>query len=88
MVCKISLEQKLSIRTAHHIFVKNRQPEVTKIHTLFCPPRGAKKKVSADGLIPVCRGVYIDYFKINPPLSAVLCFLNIIPSLKSGSTKW
>ena len=32
---------------------------------MVCLPRGAKKKVSANGLIPVCRGVYIHYFKIN-----------------------
>ena len=30
-------------------------------------PRGAKKKVSANGLITVCRAVYIHYFKMNAP---------------------
>ena len=29
-------------------------------------PQGEPKKVSAHVLIPVCRGVYIHYFKINP----------------------
>ena len=32
------------------------------MHTMVCLPRGAKKKkVSANGLIPVCRGVYIHF---------------------------
>ena len=61
----LNFEQSLSIRTAH---LESRQPKVTKIHIMFCPPRGAKKKrVSVYGLIPVYRGVYIHYFKINPP---------------------
>ena len=30
-------------------------------------PEGSQEKVSAYGLIPVCRGVYIHHFKINPP---------------------
>ena len=30
-------------------------------------PKGSQKTLSAYGLIPVCRGVYIHYFKINPP---------------------
>ena len=33
---------------------------------MFCPPRGAKKKVSANELILVCRSLYILYIKINP----------------------
>ena len=32
------------------------------------------------------RAVYIHYFKINPPLSAVLSFLEFISTLRSGST--
>ena len=67
----LNFEQKLPIRTAHHIFLESRQPEVTKIHIMFCPPIGAKKKVSAYGLIPVCRGVCIHYFKINPLVSSL-----------------
>ena len=39
----LNFEQKLPIWTAHHIFLESRQPEVTKIHIMFCPPRGAKK---------------------------------------------
>ena len=33
---------------------------------MFCPQRGAKKKVSANELILVCRSLYILYIKINP----------------------
>ena len=40
---------------------------------MFCPSRGAKEKVSANGLIPVWRGVYIHYFKINPPHFLLSC---------------
>ena len=40
---------------------------------MFCPSRGAKEKVSANGLIPVWRGVYIHYFKINPPHFLLPC---------------
>ena len=40
----LNFEQKLSIWTAHHIFLESRQPEVTKFHILFCPSRGAKKR--------------------------------------------
>ena len=29
-------------------------------------PKGSQKKISAHVLIPVCRGVYIHYFEINP----------------------
>ena len=54
----------------------------------FCPPRGAKKKVSAHGLILVCRSVYIHYFKINPPFSVPFSFLKIISTFRSGLTKW
>ena len=37
-------EQKLPIRTVHHIFLESRHPEVTKNWYYLCPPRGAKKK--------------------------------------------
>ena len=40
---------------------------------MFCPSRGAKEKVSANGQIPVWRGVYIHYFKINPPHFLLPC---------------
>ena len=39
-------------------------------HVLF--PKESLKMVSAHGLIPVCRGVYILYFKINPPIFSPL----------------
>ena len=42
-------EQKLPIRTVHHIFLGSRHPEVTKNWYYLCPPRGAKKKISAHG---------------------------------------
>ena len=44
-------------------------------------PKWCQKNVSANGLIPVCRGTYIPYFKINPPLYAVLSFLKIISTV-------
>ena len=40
---------------------------------MFCHPRGAKKKVSAHGLILVCRCVYPHYFNINPLPSPIFC---------------
>ena len=57
----------IEIRTAHHIFLESRHPEVTKKPYYVLSPKWEPKKVSAKGLIPVCRGVYIHYFKINPP---------------------
>ena len=57
----------IEIRTAHHIFLESRHPEVTKNPYYVLSPKGSQKKVSAYGLIPVYRGVYIHYFKINPP---------------------
>ena len=62
----LNFEQKLPIRTAHHIFLERRQHEFTKIHVMVCP-HGEPKKVSDYGLLPVCGGVYIHYFKINSP---------------------
>ena len=38
--------QKLPIRTAHYTFLESRQAEVTKIHIMFCPPRGPRKGIS------------------------------------------
>ena len=63
----LNFEQKLLIQTAHHIFLENRHPEVTKNPNYVLSPKGSKKKVSANGLITVCRAVYILYFKINTP---------------------
>ena len=40
----LNFEQKLPIRAPHHIFLESRQSEATKIHNMFCPPRGAKKR--------------------------------------------
>ena len=82
----LNFEQKLLIWTVH-IFLESRHLEVTKNPYYVLSPKGSQKKVSAYGQIPVCRGVYIHYFKINPPLSAVLSFLKIISTLRSGSTK-
>ena len=62
----LNFEQKLPIRTAHHIFLERRHTEVTKNPYYVLFPKGNQKKMSANELIPVCRGVYIHYFKINP----------------------
>ena len=40
----LNFEQKIPIRTVHHIFLESRQPGVTKIQIMFCPARGAKKR--------------------------------------------
>ena len=48
----LNLDQKLLIRTAHHIFQESRHPEITKIHIMFCPLRGAKKGISSWTNIP------------------------------------
>ena len=58
--------QKLPIQTAHHTFLESRHPEVTKNPYYLLSHNGSQKKVSAHGLIPVCRGVSIPHFKINP----------------------
>ena len=68
----VNFEQKLPIQTAHHIFLESRHPEVTKNPYSALSPEGNQKKVSANGLIPVSRGVYIHCFKINPPLHFLL----------------
>ena len=66
LVSIIPFEQKLLIRTAHHTFLESRHPEVTKNPYYVLSPKGSQKKVSANGLIPVCTGVYIHYFnRIN-----------------------
>ena len=64
----LNFEHKLPIWIPYHIFLESRHPEVTK-NPYVLPPKGCQKKVSPNGLIPVCRGAYISYFKINPPLS-------------------
>ena len=58
--------QKLPIQTAHHTFLESRHPEVTKNPYYLLSHNGSQKKVSAHGLIPVCRGVSSPHFKINP----------------------
>ena len=42
----LNFGQKLPIQTARHIFLESRQPEVTKIHIMFCPLRRVKKGIS------------------------------------------
>ena len=76
----INFEQKLPIRTAHHIFPKSRHPEVAKNPYCFAP-KGSQNKVLANGLIPACIGVYIHYFKMNRTVSTVLSFLKTILTL-------
>ena len=49
-------------------FLESRHPEVTKNPYYVLSPKGRQKKVKAQGLIPVRRGAYILYFKINPPI--------------------
>ena len=61
----LNFEQKLPIRTARHIFL-SRHSEVTKNPYYALSPKGSQKKVSTNGLILMCIGVYILYFKINP----------------------
>ena len=49
----LNFEQKLPIKTAHHIFLERRHPEVTKNPHYVLSSRGSQKRVSANGLIPV-----------------------------------
>ena len=72
----LNFEQKLLVRTVH-IFLESRHLEVTKNPYYVLSPKGSQKKVSANGLIPVCRAVYIHYFKINPPTFCCLLFSQI-----------
>ena len=66
----LSFEQRLLIRTAHHIFLESRHHEVTKNPYYVLSPKGNQKKVSANGLILVCKGVYIStILKLTPPLT-------------------
>ena len=62
----LNFEEKLPIPTAD-VFLESKHPEVTKNPYYVLSPKGNQKRVPANGLIPVCRGVYIHYFKINPP---------------------
>ena len=62
----LNFEQKLPIRRANNFVLEIRHPEITKNPYYVLSPKGNQKKVSANGLIPVCRGVYTHYFKINP----------------------
>ena len=66
----LNFGQKLPIRTAHHAFIESRHLDVTKNPYYVLFPKGSQKKVSAHGLIPVCRGAYIPYFKVN---STIFC---------------
>ena len=61
----LNFQQKLPIWTTHHICLESRQPEVIKVHIMFCPPRGAKKKVSSYGLIPVVLSCLYPLFQIQ-----------------------
>ena len=81
----LNFQQELPIWTAHPIFLESRRPEVTKNPYYVVSPKGNQKKVSADGLIPVCRVSTI--LKSIPPHLTVLPFLKIISTLTSGSTK-
>ena len=40
----LNFEQKLPIRTAHHIFLESRHPEVTKNSYYFLSPEGSQKR--------------------------------------------
>ena len=78
----LNFGQKLPIWTAHHAFLESRYPKATKNPYYVSSLKGSQKTVSAHGLIPTGRAVYIRYFKINPPISVVLSFLKIISTLK------
>ena len=51
-------EQKLPIRTVHHIFLESRHPEVTKNLYYLCPLRGAKKKGISSRTTRVTDGTF------------------------------
>ena len=70
----VNFGQKLPIKTNHYTFLESIHPDVTKNPYYVLSSKGSQKQVSAPGRIPVCRGVYIHYFKINS-------------SLRSGLTK-
>ena len=78
----LNFGQKLPIWTAHHAFLESRHPKVTKNPYYVSSLKGSQKTISAHGLMPTGRAVCIRYFKINPPISAVLSFLKIISTLK------
>ena len=62
LVCKIpQFWAKATDWIAHHTFLESRHPKVTKNPYYVLSPKGSQ-------IIPVCRGVYIHYFKINPPI--------------------
>ena len=46
----LNFEQKLPIWTPHHIFLKSRQPEVTKNPYYVLSPKGSQKKVISSAL--------------------------------------
>ena len=82
----LNFQQKLSIRAAHHIFLKSIQLEVTKIHIMFCPQGEPKKGISLWTNTNVQRCLY-PLFQNQSPHFLLSYFLKIISSLRSGSTK-
>ena len=78
----LNFGEKLSIRTVHHAFLESRHPKVTKNPYYVSSPKGEPEKGISHGLIPLCRGLFIYYFKISPPIYAVLSFLKIVSTLK------
>ena len=69
LVCEISkFWAKATDSDSPLYFSKCRRPEVTKNPYYVLPHKWSRKKVSAHGLLPKCRGVYIQYFKINSPI--------------------
>ena len=83
----LNFAQKLRIWTAHHTFLERRHPEVTK-NLYYVLSHKESKKVSAHGLIPVYRGIYMNYFKINPPIFYCLLFSEnyLSPQVKINKT--
>ena len=85
----LSFEQKIPIRTSHHAFLESRHPKVTKNPYYILYPKGSQKELSAHGLIAMCTGGYIRYFKINPPIFCCpLLSENYLKPQVKGSTKW
>ena len=69
----LNFEQKLPIRRANNFVLEIRHPEITKNPYYVLSPKGNQKKVSANGLIPVCAEMSIrTILKSIPALSAVL----------------
>ena len=68
LVCKIPQFCAKATDSKSPSYFSKKVDNLRLLNSILCfVTQGEPKNVSAYGLIPVYRGVYIKYFKINPP---------------------